>query len=175
MKHSELCPAEQFLPGMDEVTDCVETLARSDPSSEGWKRSREKVDGIAAALAAGATYRAIEKSFSVSHRTISKVKALHPELIEQGRKRLAAKFGSLADICVDTLTEKAMAGQIPVNILGMIAGTAVDKANILENRPTQITEKVERGQDEINRLRADLAALQKGETGLIIDVSPGND
>lgn len=166
---------------IEELSDPVEVSKRpAGYTHEQFQAASSKVAGIAAALAAGASYRDIEKAFNVSHRTISKVKVMRPDLIEQTRKLLSAKWLALSDICVDTLTEKALAGQLPANIAAMVGGVAVDKANILDNRPTSITENHNAGNAETDRLRAELARLQKGDLGPVLDAevipdSPGLD
>lgn len=54
-----------------------------------------------------------------------------------------------------------MVGRVQPNILAMVAGVAVDKAQVLSGRASSITESRAEKSDDIDRLRADLSLLQK--------------
>lgn len=175
MKHSELVSViEPYLPGMEDV-DAVEQMAHSAVGSEPYMRAKEKVDQVVASLAAGVPYRRIAETFSVSFSTISKIKCLYPELLDQARKRLAGKYLMISEVTADQLLELAAQKKLPANLLAGISGIALDKSNVLSNRPTQITEKIENGKAEINGLRELLADLAKGKTDVIVDAEVVDD
>jgi hypothetical protein len=156
--------------GEGELTDEVDIVANQSMfPTRIVDQSKVKLELIAKALASGVSWAKIADSLHCSRRTINRVRQLHPELIEQGRQELAGKFFALASMSVDDLMDKVMAGKVQPNVLAMVAGVAVDKAQVLSGRASNITESRVEKSDDIDRLRADLSLLQKGDMSPILD------
>jgi hypothetical protein len=65
--------------------------------------------------------------------------------------------------------DQVMVGKVQTNVLAMVAGVEVDKAHVTSGRASSIkVSRVEKS-DDIDRLRADLSLLQKGDMNPILD------
>jgi transposase-like protein len=103
--------------------------------STGMAIPEAKAEAIAAAHLAGMSIRQICKAMGTCHNSVVAVVRNRPELLERAREVTAANWKTIASLATAQLLERLP--ELKDAQLGIVAGIASDKAELLAGQPTQ--------------------------------------
>lgn len=126
-------------------------------------RNRALVEAVARAVLAGVSARRVARVFKVSPKTVRNIVAHCEETgkLAPLKQRLAADLMEVASLAKENMAEALLAGSVPANVLPIMVGVSVEKAQLLTGSATSIVE-TKKGPtlEDLNRAIEQLPAIE---------------
>jgi hypothetical protein len=132
---------EQCRPDLPVKINSNQTWALS--AQELMNESPEIYAGIVSHLSDGATNHVVARLTSQPVELIRKIRDLHPQLIESGRKAAHARIEEALHLGSTQLVDAIAQGKIKPSQLTVAVGILTDKSQLLSGGATQRVEKVD--------------------------------
>lgn len=104
------------------------------------EKDAKRLHDVIAEIAAGNSFRSIQKRYSVGYHTLKAIEGKYLGEIAARKERLARKWEFFSELAVDRMIEQV--DGLDINRLFLSAGTAVDKALTLRGEASMISRQL---------------------------------